>query len=46
MVRKEVGKLLHGGDLTGDGWKRRPGPVSSSLLSLVAAFDLRWVGGK
>ena len=42
-MEKEVGKLLHGGDLTGDGRRRRSGPVSSSLLSLGAAFDLRWV---
>ena len=43
-MRKRVGKLLHGGELTGDGRRRRSGPVSSSLLSLGAAFDLRWVG--
>ena len=46
MVRKEVGKLLHGGDLTEDGRRRRSGSVSSRFLSLGAAFDLRWVGGK
>ena len=44
MLRKRVGKLLHGGELTEDGRRRRSGPVSSSLLSLGAAFDLRWVG--
>jgi hypothetical protein len=44
MVKKKVGRLLHGGDLAGDGRRRRSGPVSSEFLTLGAEFDLRWVG--
>jgi hypothetical protein len=44
MAEKRLGKLLHGGDLVGDGQRRRSASVSSEFLILDAEFDLRWVG--
>jgi hypothetical protein len=34
MAEKKVWRLLHGGDLVGDGRRRRSGPISSEFFSL------------